>query len=136
MSTTDPLADLLATELEVRHGSCATWGTHLADVIRAAVAADPTIVGLEPLQLAFYRWFTALPLEHADDDPNCGVCRSCVRGTVGIIDAMLRVPGQTGASVYLSDDLTEITVPCAGQPAWRRLHVSSIPPATDEGATP
>lgn len=43
----DRLADLLATELEVRHGTCATWGAHIANAIRAAVAADPSIVGME-----------------------------------------------------------------------------------------
>ena len=43
----DRLADLLATELEVRHGTCATWGAHIANAIRAAVAADPSIVGMQ-----------------------------------------------------------------------------------------
>ncbi len=52
----------------------------------------PTYKKLPPEELKkqFFDWYINLPKSHEDDNPNCGECRDCMDGTLGLAEIIKR----------------------------------------------
>lgn len=52
--------------------------------------ATGNVVGSKEWKRELYDWYVSLPFVHDEDNPNCGMCRQCIDGTLGILDIVTR----------------------------------------------